>query len=202
MPPARQAHCLPACQRLADWHRRTCSSAMRPRGRGPAAFADPDSSLATLHSQAALHSCPAPGTAARPVLTLPPLFPPHPAIPLALAPLPTRLPLLAGIYNLSKYGAGALRALSPHYMYYFWAVRSSYTAVVLPMHLRFTCCCVPLRWLLTLPLCCAALRGCQLAAHAIRHSPHFPPRPPLPPLACRRAAPGRRGRAWARCCWL
>lgn len=32
-------------------------------------------------------------------------------------------PCPAGLYNLSKYGFGAMQALSPHYMYYYWAVR-------------------------------------------------------------------------------
>lgn len=29
---------------------------------------------------------------------------------------------VAGVFNLVKYGAASFKALSPHYIYYFWSV--------------------------------------------------------------------------------
>ena len=49
-------------------------------------------------------------------------------LPLPLPAAPS--PRLSGIYNISLYGAGVFRALSPHYIYYFFSV-SMHACVVL-----------------------------------------------------------------------
>ena len=42
-----------------------------------------------------------------------------------------------GLYNIFKHDASIFRALSPHYLYYFWAVRGLSWALLVPCSLDF-----------------------------------------------------------------